>query len=100
MSPQEERATSLTFDGRRVPFRPGQTIGAALMAHGISSWRTTRRERTERGLFCGIGVCFDCLVTVDGARAERACITPAAGGQVVTSEDPDRPVRRPEARHD
>lgn len=100
MSHHEDPASSLTFDGHPVPFRPGQTVGAALMAHGISSWRTTRRDGTPRGLFCGIGMCFDCLVTVDGARAERACLAPAAPGQVVTSEDPRRPVRHPEERDD
>ncbi|MGO4535877.1 (2Fe-2S)-binding protein [Leifsonia sp. 2MCAF36] len=87
---------SLRFDGRAVPFVDGQSVGAALMAAGISSWRTTRRAAEPRGLFCGIGVCYDCIVTVDGLRARRACVTPAHDGQVVSTEDalaptPNRP---------
>jgi predicted molibdopterin-dependent oxidoreductase YjgC len=75
----------ITFDGRPVPVEPGQTIGAALLAAGIRSWRTTRVYGRPRGLFCGIGVCFDCLVTVNGAAAQRACLVAAQPGDVVTS---------------
>lgn len=82
--------TSPTFDldGGPVPFVPGQTVGAALVAAGRPSWRTTRREARTRGIFCGIGVCFDCLVTVDGAPNQRAC-------QVLAADDLD--VRTQEA---
>ena len=70
----------MTFRGAEVPAEPGQSVGAALVAAGIVDWRTTRKQGRPRGLFCGIGVCFDCLITVDGARAERACLIPAADG--------------------
>lgn len=71
------------LDGRPVPFVPGQTVGAALVADGILAWRTTRHGGRPRGLFCGIGVCFDCLVVVDGATDQRACQVLAAEGQDV-----------------
>jgi len=86
-------AASFSFDGDDVPFVPGQSVGAALMAHGISSWRTTRVQHRPRGLFCGIGVCFDCLVTVDSQRSQRACLVPATEGLRVDSVDPDAPLR-------
>lgn len=69
-----------TLDGRPIPFLPGQTIGAALMAAGVASWRTTRLEHRPRGMFCGIGICFDCLITVDGVPDQRACLVPAEEG--------------------
>lgn len=75
------------FDGRRIPFVPGQSVGAALTAAGVSSWRTTRRKGRPRGLFCGIGVCFDCLVTIDGRPNERACLLPATSGAEVTTQE-------------
>ena len=84
--------TSIDFDGTPVPFTPGQTIGGALAGAGIVSWRTTRRDHAPRGLFCGIGVCFDCLVTVDGVRSQRACLVEACAGQDVRSADPDEPL--------
>jgi predicted molibdopterin-dependent oxidoreductase YjgC len=74
------------FDGSPVPFTEGQTVGAALWACGIRSWRTTRFGGRPRGLFCGIGVCFDCLVEIDGRADRRACLEPAADGLVVRTQ--------------
>ncbi|TDC06578.1 (2Fe-2S)-binding protein [Nonomuraea longispora] len=75
----------ITVDGRSVPVVPGQTIGAALHAAGVRSWRSTRFGGRPRGLFCGIGVCFDCLVSVNGRAPERACLLEAAPGDEVTT---------------
>lgn len=75
----------VTFDGRELPVSPGQTVAAVLMAAGVRSWRTTRFEGRPRGLFCGIGVCFDCLVTVNGTPSVRACLAEASPGDVITS---------------
>ncbi|CDR08273.1 (2Fe-2S)-binding protein [Streptomyces iranensis] len=82
----ELSAYRLTFDGRTVTARPGQSVGAALVAAGIVAWRTTRRESRPRGLFCGIGVCFDCLITVDGRPGQRACLVPARDGMRLSAE--------------
>jgi predicted molibdopterin-dependent oxidoreductase YjgC len=79
--------TSFDFDGRPVPYLPGQTVGAALWAQGVRSWRRTRVEGRPRGLFCGIGVCFDCLVEVDGRPDQRACLVPARDGAVVRTQE-------------
>lgn len=78
---------SFEFDGAPIPFRPGQSLGAALTAAGVRSWRTTRIEGRPRGLFCGIGVCFDCLVVVDGHPNERACLVLAEPGMVVSTQE-------------
>jgi predicted molibdopterin-dependent oxidoreductase YjgC len=78
--------TSFEFDGSPVPFVQGQTVAAALWAHGIRSWRTTRLGGRPRGLFCGIGVCFDCLVEIGGRPDRRACLEPAADGLVVRTQ--------------
>ncbi len=75
------------FDGRAVPFVDGQTVGAALWAAGVRSWRRTRFAGRPRGLFCGIGVCFDCLVEVDGRPDQRACLVPARPGAVVRTQE-------------
>lgn len=83
-----------TLDGDPVSARPGQTIAGAILASGRRSWRTTARERRPRGLFCGIGVCFDCLVTVNGIRDIRACQCPAADGDVIEIQDEPLPQRR------
>ena len=74
---------SLTFDGAPLEVRPGQSGAAALTDAGIRSWRTTRHGQRPRGLFCGIGVCFDCLLVVDGLPNQRACLVPAREGMTL-----------------
>jgi len=75
------------FDGRPVPFEEGQTIGAALWADGVRSWRTTRLAGRPRGFFCGIGVCFDCLAVVNGRPGQRACLVEVRAGDIVTTQE-------------
>ncbi|MER5644221.1 (2Fe-2S)-binding protein [Streptosporangium sp. NPDC002524] len=77
----------ISVDGAPVPVVPGQTVGAAMHGAGVRSWRTTRFGGRPRGLFCGIGVCFDCLVTVNGTPSLRACLTEALPGDLVTTGD-------------
>ncbi|HEU5267691.1 MAG TPA: (2Fe-2S)-binding protein [Jatrophihabitans sp.] len=77
---------AFSFDGRPIRFRDGQSVGAALIDAGVRSWRTTRRRGAPRGIFCGIGVCYDCLITIDGVANQRACISAAAPGLSVTTQ--------------
>ena len=63
----------LRFDGREIEALPGETIAAALAAADIVAVRQAR-SGAPRGPFCGMGVCFDCLVTVDGRPNQRACL--------------------------
>ena len=78
--------TGFSFDEREIDFVEGQTVGAALINAGIYSWWVTRRRRTRRGLFCGIGVCYDCLISVNGTPNQRACQVAAATGMTVTTQ--------------
>lgn len=80
-------AQHATFDGAPLAGEPGQSVGAALVAAGVSSWRTTRRGGRPRGIFCGIGVCHDCLITVDGVPNQRACLVPLRPGMVLETGD-------------
>jgi len=76
----------IRFDGMPVTAVPGQTVAAALWAAGVRSWRVTRGAGAPRGLFCGIGACFDCLVTIDGEPDQPACQVPARPDQAVTTQ--------------
>ncbi|HZQ01261.1 MAG TPA: FAD-dependent oxidoreductase [Reyranella sp.] len=75
---------SIRFDGQEVPAIEGETIAASLAAAGIISVRQAR-SGVPRGPFCGMGVCFDCLVTVDGKPNQRACLTKVSAGMDVRS---------------
>ena len=87
---QGEQIT-ITFDGQPVPARRNETIAAALTAAGLRDLRRTA-SGTARGVFCGMGLCQDCLVTVDGRPNQRACMTKIDRPVAV-----QRQVARPEA---
>lgn len=70
----------MEVDGQSIVAFEGETIATALLASGRRVFRHTARTGTPRGLFCGIGVCFECLVTVDGIPNLRSCMTPARPG--------------------
>ncbi|MDT0345149.1 (2Fe-2S)-binding protein [Streptomyces litchfieldiae] len=73
------------FEDRELTARADQSVGGALVGNGITAWRTTRGEGRPRGLFCGIGMCFDCLITVDGRPGQRACLVPVRDGMRLTA---------------
>ncbi|WP_394213815.1 (2Fe-2S)-binding protein [Brachybacterium vulturis] len=91
MSTPSDPAVRLTVDGTPLTVPAHRTVAAALMLEGEDAgWRTTRRTGEQRGLFCGIGVCFDCLATVDGRRGQRTCLVEVADGMDVrTGTDDD-----------
>ena len=80
LSPDRVR---FSFDGTPLEALRGMTIVGALLANGIASWRRTRADDRPRGIFCGTGVCFDCLVDVGDRRAVRACLVPVQDGDEV-----------------
>ncbi|NKB52323.1 MAG: FAD-binding protein [Rhizobiaceae bacterium] len=67
------------FAGKSIGFREGQSIAAALTEAGQRVLRQSAKGE-NRGMFCGMGVCQDCLITIDGLPNQRACMTPAAFG--------------------
>ncbi len=85
------RKITFTFDGTDVKSIDGQSIAAALTASDIRAFRRDR-DGHGRGLFCGMGACFECMVSVDGGAGVRACLTKAADGSSVRSLDYLSPV--------
>ena len=61
-------------------------MAAALLAANQRTLRKTRFNNNERGVFCGIGVCFDCLVVIDGITNQRACLIEAKPGMKVQTQ--------------
>ncbi|MBO0662576.1 FAD-dependent oxidoreductase [Jiella sp. MQZ9-1] len=83
---------TFSFDGRPLKALPGETIAAALAANGIAAIRRFdvggSEDESWRGLYCGMGACYDCVLTVDGRAGQRACLTKITGGEVVRSSQP------------
>ncbi|MBG6238931.1 putative molibdopterin-dependent oxidoreductase YjgC [Mycetocola sp. CAN_C7] len=87
--PAASDALSISVDGKTVDGLAGQTIAGVLLGSGRLAWRKTSSDGSPRGVFCGIGVCFDCIVEVNGIRDVRACQRRARDGdQVISQHDP------------
>lgn len=74
----------VVVNGRGIPARTGDTLSASLIRAGILATRMTRKRR-PRGFFCGMGICNECIVVVDGVPGVRACVTAATDGMSVTT---------------
>jgi len=83
---KRERDASIVVDGKKVSAVTGEPIAAALLAAGIRKFRVTPRFGNPRGLFCGIGRCTDCVMTVDGRPNVRTCVTPVKDGMIVETQ--------------
>jgi aerobic-type carbon monoxide dehydrogenase small subunit (CoxS/CutS family) len=76
-----------TFDGTTVTAEHAQSVAAALIADGQRTWRHTRIGGAPRGVFCGIGICFDCLITINGRPNQRACLIEVRQGDVIGTQE-------------
>ena len=74
------RKFDIEVDGRKIPAYDGETIAAALVAAGIRVSRYTPETHEPRGVYCGIGICHECVMVVNGAPNIRICQTLATPG--------------------
>ena len=84
----DESGTTLSFtvDGQPIRARTGDTVAAAMLAAGIDHCRTTPVSGAPRAPYCLMGVCFDCLVTIDGVGSRQACLVPVQEGMKVETQ--------------
>ena len=85
---------TLKVDGREIQAREGDTVAAALLAAGIEHIRTTPVSGAPRLPYCLMGVCFDCLVTIDGVGSRQACLVPVRAGMSVETQEGKREAGR------
>lgn len=78
-------AIAITVDNMRIECFTGETLATAMLAAGQSAFRTDSKER-ERGLFCNMGACSECIVTLlPTGRRVRACLVEAQDGMKVAT---------------
>jgi len=75
-----------TFDGRPITAAAEDSVAAALLAAGIRVCRTTPVSGTARGPYCMMGVCFECLVRIDGVGNRQGCLVPVRDGMRVETQ--------------
>lgn len=94
LQPDTREAVSLTIDGQRVEAREGDTVAAAMLAAKLDHCRTTPVTGERRAPYCMMGVCFDCLVTIDGVGNRQGCMVPVKAGMRVDVQHGKRELGR------
>lgn len=74
---------TISVDGKMLSVPSGETVAAALIANGIRVFRYTEKYSEPRGIFCGIGQCRDCTMTVDSVENVRTCVTKVRDGMKI-----------------
>jgi D-hydroxyproline dehydrogenase subunit gamma len=92
------RLLRLSVNGAEILAAPGDTVAAALLLAGHNAFRHTMRSGAPRGPYCGMGVCFDCLVTINGQPSRQACLVRAEEGMVIVAALVGDPVQEDKAR--
>ena len=83
-------AVRLTFDGREIEAREGDSVAAALIAAGVGPIRASVVSGEPRAPYCMMGICFECLVEIDGLANRQACMVLVQQGmQVSRGEAPN-----------
>jgi len=85
--PEWGKKIIFSLDGKSVEGFEGEPIAAALMAAGHRVLRYTNKHREPRGIFCALGRCTDCIMTVDGQPNIRTCVTPVHDGMIVETQN-------------
>jgi D-hydroxyproline dehydrogenase subunit gamma len=77
---------TVTIDGERHLARSGDTVAAALLLSGVSATRVSPVSGEPRAPYCMMGVCFECLVTVDGVGNRQGCLIEVASGMRIETQ--------------
>jgi predicted molibdopterin-dependent oxidoreductase YjgC len=85
---------TLSVDGQPVVAHAGDSVAAALLAAGIVACRSTPVNNVPRAPYCMMGVCFDCLVEIDGQGSRQACMVPVHDGMRVETQRGKRRLDR------
>jgi predicted molibdopterin-dependent oxidoreductase YjgC len=80
------KTMTIQVNGQPIEAKEGEPIASALIAAGIMTFRTTRIRKEPRGYFCGIGLCSDCMMTVNSVPNIRTCITPVEEGMSIETQ--------------
>jgi sarcosine oxidase subunit alpha len=87
ITPDSGDSVAISVDGRVVRVPAGTSVAAALLASGVRAFRRSVQGESRAPL-CGMGVCYECRVTIDGVPHRRACLVPVLEGlQVVTADE-------------
>ena len=79
---------TIRVNGRSLAATPGETVLAALTAAGFRVLKKSNVRGEARGAFCGMGVCYECLVTINGVPKQRSCMAEVAENMEIIIDEP------------
>ncbi|WNZ53685.1 (2Fe-2S)-binding protein (plasmid) [Microbulbifer sp. MKSA007] len=77
---------SITINGQAVQVAEGSSLWAAMALSGTTQTRLASVSGDQRSAYCAMGVCFECLVEIDGIPNQQACLTKVSEGMEVRSQ--------------
>lgn len=80
---QQTQWITVSVDGEQVKVRPGDSAAAAVLAAGMLPSRTSAVSGSPRAPYCMMGVCFECLLEIDGVENVQGCMTPVRPGMQI-----------------
>jgi predicted molibdopterin-dependent oxidoreductase YjgC len=80
---QSDSSVRINFEGHTMTVPSSITVAAALLLSGVRTFRTTPISDMPRAAYCLMGVCFECLVEIDGKPSRQSCLTPVREGMVI-----------------
>ena len=83
----KQEMVSFTLDGKKIAGIAGEPIAAALYAADVKVLHHSHKNHRPRGIFCAIGNCSSCLMTVDGVPNVRVCVEPLRAGMVIEIQE-------------
>lgn len=92
ISPPSTPPLTLTIDGKSVTAERGETVASVMMRQANPSCRHTPVHGSSRAPFCMMGVCFDCLVVVDGRPNQQGCLVRVMPGMRIETQRGEREV--------
>lgn len=79
----EAETVAIHFEGESCEVPAGITVAAALLGHDDDHFCNSAAEGDKRAPYCLMGVCFECLVEIDGLKNRQACLEPVYEGMHV-----------------
>jgi predicted molibdopterin-dependent oxidoreductase YjgC len=90
---RSNRSVTLSFNGQALSVPAGISVAAALLMSGVERFRATPVSESPRAPYCMMGVCFECLVNIDGVPNRQSCLIDVANGMQVRSQEGARDLQ-------
>lgn len=81
-----ENRVRIVVDGKDIEVDATASVAVALLGAGMMAVRRSVVGNEPRGPYCLMGICFECLVTIDGVQNRQACMVPVRAGMTIASQ--------------